>query len=103
MYLDFKPVRFTCPNCTSALWLDKHPGPRPVLHHCPKLGGFLAPMFREGEKVKVEAHEREDYLGEDEGKVRLNEDGRPFMCVETTRENGTDVLVFAPIATGEGR
>jgi hypothetical protein len=46
--------------------------------------------------AKVTAHEREDYIGTDQ--VRLTA-GRPVMSVTTERDDGRDVVVFAPTAT----
>jgi hypothetical protein len=60
------------------------------------LRGLTAPMVLAGTKAKVEIHEREDYIGSD--KVQLHE-GRPVMSVVTTRDDGQDVAVFAPVAT----
>lgn len=55
-------------------------------------------MIEDGVKAKVTAHEREDYIGE-EG-VTLDGAGRPIMSVITTRDNGQDVAVMAPVAKG---
>jgi hypothetical protein len=86
--------RFECPNCTAQLELDE-PADRPVLHPCRGLKGLLAPMVPEGTDCKVEAHEREDYVGTD--LVRTDGDGRPVMNVTTTYADGrTDVVAFAP-------
>lgn len=93
---------YSCPNCTSTLKLPAPPD-KPVLHPCRGLKGLLAPMIVDGTRCKVEAVERGDYLGEDAGNVRLDGEGRPVMSVVTTRDDGTDVAVFAPIATAEGR
>jgi hypothetical protein len=58
-------------------------------------------MVPEGTKCKVEAVEREDYInGED---IVLDSDGRPIMAVETTRETGNDVAVFAPCVNSDGK
>jgi len=48
--------------------------------------------------AEVEAREREDYVGTE--KVQTDEDGRPVMSVVTTRDNGQDTAVYAPVATG---
>lgn len=44
----------------------------------------------------VETREREDYIGKQD--VPLDGNGRPVMSVETIRDDGTDVIVFAPTA-----
>jgi hypothetical protein len=54
------------------------------------------PFVREGVKAKVEAREREDYVGSEI--VQRNADGRPVMSVVTTRDEGQDVAVYAPMA-----
>ena len=54
-------------------------------------------MLEKGIAAKVTAYEREDYVGGDN--VQTDEDGRPVMSVVTTRDDGTDALVFAPAAS----
>ena len=68
---------------------------------CPKMAFLTAPMVPAGTKAKVTRHERDDYVGRDI--VRLDGDGRPVMSITTEREEGQDVVVFAPTATGFGR
>ena len=48
--------------------------------------------------VKVEAREREDYVGHE--LVQTDEAGRSVMSVVTTRDDGQDAIVFAPTAIG---
>jgi hypothetical protein len=55
-------------------------------------------MVPAGTSCKVEAREREDYVAGD--MVQTDGDGRPVMSVVTTRDDGTDVAVLAPAATG---
>lgn len=56
-------------------------------------------MTREGERVNVQMHEREDYLGDEV--VTRDGDNRPVMAVEVTRDDGTDLTVYAPMAKVE--
>jgi hypothetical protein len=56
-------------------------------------------MVLAGIKADVRTVEREDYIGGD--LVQVHE-GRPIMAVVTEREDGQDVTVFAPTATGNG-
>lgn len=86
-----------CPNCPATSQTREF-RPHSRFHSCPGLKGMTAPMFDEltNPKVKVEAHMREDYIGDDI--VQTDEDGRPVMSVVTTREDGTDTIVFAPTA-----
>jgi hypothetical protein len=86
--------RWTCPNCTSEL-VTKTAVDKPVLHPCRGLKGLIAPMVPAGIRAKVEAVEREDYIGTE--RVRL-QNGRPIMSVVTTRNEGQDTVVFAPTA-----
>lgn len=68
------------------------------MHPCPKLRGLTAPFIAAGTKAKVELHEREDYIGDEV--VQLDPElGRPVMSITTTRDDGEDAIVFAPMAT----
>lgn len=91
--------RWACPNCT-AEDVTTEARPHTRFHACAGLRGLSAPMVPAGTSAKVEVREREDYLGADAGHVRLHE-GRPVMSVVTTRDDGQDVVVFAPTATGK--
>ena len=87
-----------CPNCKTRAQLPL-PKPRQThFHTCPRLRGLSAPLIPAGTAAKVEAMDREDYVGKD--KVQIDENGRPVMSVVTTRDNGQDTAVFAPAATG---
>jgi len=62
--------------------------------------GLTAPMIPAGTHAKVEAIERQDYIGDEH--VQLH-NGRPIMSIVTTREDGSnDAVVFAPTATATG-
>ena len=90
-------THWVCPNCTlEQVTVETRPHTR--YHACPGLYGMTAPMIEVGKKVKVYAVERQDYVGKEI--VTLDARGRPIMAVVTERENGTDALVFAPLATG---
>ena len=94
------PVRrWYCPNC-GLTDMTREARPHTRFHTCPKLRGLTAPMLPVGVKAKVTAHEREDYVGTE--RVQTDTEGRPVMAVVTTRDNGQDVAVFAPAATGRG-
>ena len=72
--------------------------PHSRMHVCPGLRGLTAPFIAVGTKAKVELHEREDYIGSEV--VQLDpEFGRPVMSITTERDDGTDAIVFAPMAT----
>lgn len=93
-----KETRWYCPNCTTeAVTVEARPHSQ--FHSCKGMKGIVAPLVEVGTKAKVEAREREDYLGRDNGKVRLDGEGRPIMSVVTTRDGGQDTAVFAPVAT----
>lgn len=91
--------RWECPNCT-ATDLTHEIQPHTRYHACRGLKGLTAPMVPEGTRCKVEAVEREDYIGAEE--VTYDGEGRPIMRVETTRDDGNDVAVFAPLARSDG-
>src|SRR5437773_10199933 len=87
-----------CPNCTV---VDETPASVPNrFHTCGGLRGLSAPLLVVGTKAKVTAHEREDYVGSE--RVQTDAAGRPVMSVITEREDGQDVVVFAPTATATG-
>ena len=90
------PIRhWYCPNC-GFTDMTKEARPHTRFHTCPKLRGLSAPMLPAGVAAKVTAHEREDYVnGED---VQVDENRRPVMSIVTTRDEGQDVVVFAPTA-----
>lgn len=89
--------RWYCPNCGKED-VTHEARPHSRFHTCPRLHGLTAPMLPKGTAAKVEAVEREDYVGREI--VRLDNRGRPVMSVVTTRDNGRDTIVFAPTATG---
>lgn len=87
--------RWYCPNCP-VTDVTTEPRPHTRYHTCGGLRGLTAPLVLEGTKAKVEAHDREDYVGNDD--VRKDANGRPVMSITTTRDDGEDVMVFAPTA-----
>lgn len=84
-------VKWFCPNCD--VYAVTY-GQTNRFHLCPGLAGITAPMLPIGSKAQVTAHEREDYIGKAD--VQYDGNGRPVMNVETVREDGTDLIVFAP-------
>lgn len=92
--------RWECPNCPqTAVTHEMQPHTR--FHRCTGLKGLEAPFVPAGTDCKVEAAEREDYVGEE--KVTTDGEGRPVMSVVTTRADGSnDVAVFAPCAVSHG-
>lgn len=75
--------------------------PHTRFHACRGLRGLTAPMVPAGIRCKVEAVEREDYIGREV--VQLDATGRPVMAVVVTRDDGTDRAVYAPCATASLR
>lgn len=98
-------VDWTCPPCgltdQSKVPVANIGGGAARLHPCRAFGGMLSPMVPTGTKVKITAHEREDYIGQD--RVQLNASGRPIMSITVEREDGLDTVVFAPTATASAR
>lgn len=89
-------VRLWCPACRVEAVRPLRPNST-EMHTCPKMGFLAVPLLPYGTKAKVQAHEREDYIGREQ--VRLNDEGRPVMSITTTRDDGQDCVVFAPTAT----
>lgn len=87
---------WTCPKCTTES-VTHEAQPHSRLHPCKGLNGLITPMVRDGVRAGIRVIEREDFIGAD--KVQLHE-GRPVMSVVTERDDGQDVAVFAPAATG---
>ena len=54
------------------------------------------PLMPVGVKAKIEAHDRDDYVGTD--LVQVDGNGRPIMSITVTRDDGMDCMVFAPTA-----
>lgn len=91
--------RWECPNCTTTdVTYESQPHTR--FHACRGLKGLSAPFVPAGTRCKVEAVEREDYVGKEV--VTTDGEDRPIMRVETTRDDGNDVAVFAPCARSAG-
>lgn len=84
-----------CPNC---IFTDvtHETQAHSRFHNCAGLKGLSAPMVPAGTNAKVEAHEREDYVGKDI--PQYDGDGRPIMSIVTTRDDGQDCTVLAPTA-----
>lgn len=85
--------RWYCPNCDCTAETVGQPN---RYHDCPKFNGFSMPLVPAGQKCKVEANEREDYI--DGELVQLDGLGRPIMNAIVTRDEGTDCFVYAPTA-----
>jgi hypothetical protein len=84
-----------CPNC-DRVDVTHEPRPHTRFHPCAGLKGLTAPMVSEGTRCKVEARERGDYIGD--SIPHLDADGKPWMSVVTTRDDGEDCAVLAPTA-----
>ena len=89
-----------CPNCTEED-VTYEPRPHSRYHTCRGLRGISAPFLPVGTKAKVEAKDREDYQGNEILTTDIN--GRPVMSVVTTRDDGQDTMVFAPLARADLR
>ena len=89
---------WVCPNCTLAE-VTREARPHTKFHHCRGLRGLAAPMVPAGVRCKVTAHVREDYVGKEI--VQTDGDGKPVMSIVTTRDDGQDCAVLAPLAYAE--
>ena len=93
--------RWVCPNGCGAISITNRADVHTQMHTCSLLHGLLAPMVREGTSAKQVAVERGDYVGSEH--VQTDGRGRPVMAVVTTRDDGEDCTIFAPLAVHEGR
>lgn len=89
-------VEWECPNCDVTDRTAPLPPGASRFHTCAGLHMLTAPLVRAGTRCKVEAVERGDYLGTEI--QRRGDDGKPYMSVRTTRDDGTDVAVNAGLA-----
>jgi hypothetical protein len=88
-----------CPNCrVTDVTHESRPHVR--MHTCAGLRGLTVPLLPLGTKAKIEAVDRQDYVGKE--KVQTDANGRPVQAVVTTRDEGQDVTVYAPTATSGG-
>jgi hypothetical protein len=97
-----QPVtRWQCPNCdVTDVTRGAMPPGASRFHTCAGLHMLTAPLVRAGTRCKVEAEERADYLG---GEIQdTGDDGRPYMAVRTTRDDGDDLAVNAGLARISG-
>lgn len=88
---------WVCPNCDFTD-VTFEQGVTSRFHTCGGLRGLSAPMVPEGTKAKVEAMDRDDYVGRDAHLVQTDGNGRPVMSIVTTRDDGQDCAVLAPLA-----
>jgi hypothetical protein len=89
-------TRWECPNCDVTDATAPLPPGSSRFHTCAGLHSLTAPLVRAGTRCKVTAEERADYLG---GEIQATgDDGRPYMAVRTTRDDGDDLLVNAGLA-----
>jgi hypothetical protein len=65
-------------------------------HRCKLMGGLMVGLIPVGQKAKVEAIERQDYVGDD---LVDYTDGKVIMSTVITRDDGQDCTVYAPCAT----
>ena len=92
---------WSCPNCATTDTTRGLPRDSARFHTCAGLHGLTAPLIRAGVRCKVEAEERADYLGRE--MQATGDDGKPYMAVRTTRDDGDDLLVNAGLARAELR
>lgn len=89
---------WSCPNCWTTCQAPPLPPGQAKMHTCPGLHMLAAPLIPAGTRCKVEAVERPDYLA---GEIqRTGDDGKPYMAVVTTRDDGQDAAVNAGLARG---
>jgi hypothetical protein len=95
-----RECRWECLACDqTAVTHEVRPHSR--FHRCRGLAGLVTPFVPAGTRGKIEAREREDYVGSE--RVQTDADGRVIMSLVTTRDDGQDCTVFAPAAVGSAR
>jgi hypothetical protein len=87
---------WACPNCAHTETTRGLAPNAQRYHTCGGLHGLNAPLVRAGVKAKVEALERPSYVGGE--LVTPAGDGRVYYAIQTTRDEGTDMVVLAPTA-----
>lgn len=90
-----------CPNCPAVETTPALPPNTSRFHQCPGLHMLTAPLIRAGTRCAVTAEERQDYLNG--GLQATGDDGKAYMAVRTTRDDGEDLLVNAGLARAEMR
>lgn len=91
--------RWECPNC-AVTSVTREAQPHSRMHSCRGMAGLTVPLVPAGTKCKIEAVEREDYISRET--VQRDGNGRPIMAVVTTRDDGRDCTVYAPVAQVKG-
>lgn len=89
-------TRWECPNCDVTDVSPPLPPGTSRFHTCAGLHMLSAPLVAAGTRCKVEAEEREEYLGSEI--QATGDDGKPYMAVRTTRDDGCDLAVNAGLA-----
>jgi hypothetical protein len=94
------PVRdWYCPACKATDQTKQH-GYHVRYHTCPKTRFLSIAMLPAGTAGKIIVHEREAYVGKE--LVQYDpEQGRPLVSAETIRDNGNDLIVYAPTARAD--
>lgn len=91
-------TQWFCPNCDVTSVTGPLPPGSTRFHICAGLHMLTAPLIRAGTRCKVEAEERADYLN---GEIQnAGDDGKPYMAIRTTRDDGEDLAVNAGLAQG---
>jgi hypothetical protein len=87
-------VAWSCPSCNASAMTYNSQTP---MHRCDGLVGLMTPLVPVGMAAKHERVERGDYIGSEV--VQVDGEGRPVMAVVTTRDDGQDCTVYAPVAS----
>ena len=90
------PIRdWHCPACGLTDRTQQH-GYHVRYHTCPKTRMLSIAMLPAGTAGKIVVHEREEYVGKEI--VQYDQAGRALVSAETVRDNGNDLIVYAPMA-----
>ena len=93
----FATESWYCPNCRFEETIPRVAGPHTRFHTCPKMHFLTAPLVAKGVAAKVEIRRPEDYVAG--ASIQYDGDGRPVQSVVTTRDGGTDAVVYPGVAT----
>lgn len=82
-----------CPNCDAEARTVDAALP---MHKCKGIAGLTSPLILRGTNAKIEANEREDYVGDE--LVQTDAEGRVIMSTTTTRDDGQDCTIYVATA-----
>lgn len=92
--------RWECLAC-EVTSVTRETEPHSRLHPCRGARGLMIPMVPVGTRGQVTLVEREDYVGGEI--IQRDGEGRPTAFAVLTRDDGQDVVAYAPTAAATSR